>query len=207
MNVFICGLPKAGKTTVAQQLTKCDFSPQGLDWFYINPVDWLKNTFRVPASKEEKAHFNEAYHSYVLNRFKNNPNVIIDNLCDSVNCIKQLDGEYNWIIDGIFSPRDFCALFNYNEDIVVFLNRTDGEIDAYDYETIGISVMRDYCFWLSSANMLPKTRWLEFNFKVSAERSDSVKVLGSKNTVFIVKSIDSVTDLLVKQIQILSSSS
>jgi hypothetical protein len=151
---------------------------------------------------ENDNQFSEEYHSYLINRLKENPDIITNNICDSISSIKKLnDSKYNWIIDGIFNPRDFCRLFDYNTDVVVFLNRTDGEPDAKDYEAIGVSVMRDYCFWLSSANMLPKSRWLEYNFKIPGEKSDSMKVLGSKNTVYIFKSIENVIDHLADYIK------
>jgi len=198
MKIFIIGLPQSGKSTVSKQLV---LRSSG-EWFHISSAAWLKHTFRAQLPNENDSQFNEEYHSYVINRLKDNPNVIVDNTHDSISSIGKLyDSKYNWIIDGIFSPRDFCRLFDYNTDVVVFLNRTDGEMDAQDYESIGVSVMRDYCFWLSSANMLPKSRWLEYNFKIPGEKSDSMKVLGSKNTVYIFKSIENVIDHLVDYIK------
>lgn len=207
MNIFVVGLPKSGKTTVAQKLVQRSFNPHGPDWFYINATDWVRGTFRAPSVNEKPASFEEEYHGFLINRFQDNPDIISANLSSSISAIEKNGGRYNWVIDGIFSPRDFCKLFNYNKDIVVFLNRTDGDPESQDYEAIGVSVIRDYCFWLSSANLLEKTRWLEYNFKIPGEYSDSVKILGSKNTVLIVKSIDNVITNLVERVQILASSS
>ena len=198
MKVFIIGLPKSGKTTVSRQLV----SRSADEWFHISSVDWLRHTFRAQMPNETDNQFDEAYHAYVVNRLKDNPDIIINNVYDSISSIEKLnDSKYNWIIEGVFNPKDFCRLFDYNTDVVVFLNRIDGETDSQDYESIGVSVMRDYCFWLSSANMLPKSRWLEYNFRIPGEKSDSMKVLGSKNTVYIFKSIENVIDHLVDYIK------
>ena len=100
-------------------------------------------------------------------------------------------------LDGVNNPRDLARLFNYNEDVIVFLNRTDSEPEFKDYENVGLTVMRDYCYWLSSAGLLPKERWLEFNFKIPGDDSDVVKQLGSKNTLYIFKSINKVSKFLI----------
>ena len=203
MKIFIVGLPKSGRTTVAQQLVheliQERFNPRGLKCFYLGAMDWIKNTFRTQSYGETSEQFNEEYHNYLINRLQNNPDIVISNLLESICSLEnQAQGhKCNWVIDGIVSPRDFCRLFDYNQDVVVFLNRTDSELNAQDYESIGVSVMRDYCFWLASANLLSKPRWIEYNFKIPGEHSDSVKTLGSKNSVFIVKSIDKVIDHLV----------
>jgi hypothetical protein len=86
------------------------------------------------------------------------------------------------------------------EDFIVFLNRTNNEVDLKDYENIGVSVMRDYCFWLSSANNLDKNNWFEYNFNIPGEESDWVKSLGHKNSVFIVKSINKVISHLKERL-------
>ncbi len=198
MKIFIVGLPKSGKTTVSRQLVQCFSTAKGQEFFHISAVDWIRHTFREKLLNETDNQFEEEYHLYVTNRLKDNPDIITNNVYASISSIEKLNGlRYNWIIDGIFNPRDFCRLFDYNTDVVVFLNRTDGNSDVQDYESIGISVMRDYCFWLSSASMLPKSRWLEYNFKIPGEKSDSMKVLGSKNTVYIFKSIENVTQHLI----------
>jgi hypothetical protein len=73
--------------------------------------------------------------------------------------------------------------------MVVFLNRTDNAEEFKDSESIAVSVMRDYCFWMSAASLLPKDRWLEYNFKIPGDDSDFIKKLGSKNSVFLAKSL------------------
>ena len=69
------------------------------------------------------------------------------------------------------------------------MNRVDNESDFKDHENIGVSVIRDYCFWMSSAGLIKKTHWLEYNFRVNDDKSDFVKAMGARNSVFIVKSI------------------
>ena len=103
-----------------------------------------------------------------------------------------------FIIDGINSPHDIIKLFDYNNDYIIFLNRTDNEHEYKDHENIGISVIRDYCYWMAASNFLPKERWLEFNFKINGEESDFVKTLGSKNTVYLVKNFNKIIELIHK---------
>src|SRR5271155_5522130 len=91
-------------------------------------------------------------------------------------------------------------MFEYRQVVVIFLNRTDIEAEFKDHENIGISVMRDYCFWMASAGLLLKHRWLEFNFKIPGVEGDFVKELGSKNSVFIVRGIDRVLALIKEKL-------
>lgn len=183
MKIFIVGLPKSGRTTVAQALA------QELEYHYVDAATWLGLAFRPQNSGEHNQQYKEDYKVFMVDKLKESPNLVVDMIENSItNCWHP----ENFIIDGIQSPKDFVNLFDYNEDLVVFLNRTDNEFEYEDYENIGVSVMRDYCFWLSSASLLPKDKWLEFNFKIPGEDSDAMKTLGSKNTVHIVRSLNKV---------------
>lgn len=184
MKIFIVGLPKSGRTTVAKALA------EGLEYFnYVNSATWKMEKFRDQKPGEHNQQYKEDYKKFLVTILVSNPNIVSDNINNLIdNCHKP----ENFVIDGIHSPKDFANLFDYNEDLVVFLNRTDNEFEYEDYENIGISVMRDYCFWLSSVSLLPKDRWLEFNFKIPGEDSDAMKTLGSKNTVHIVRSLNKV---------------
>jgi hypothetical protein len=183
MNIFIVGMPESGRTTVAKALC------QSKDYRHIHATSWVKSTFRDQKVGEKPQQYHDEYHTWVTNRLKNHPDMIIHNIYDSIDAY---DSEVkNFVIDGIFSPRDFTQAFDYNKDIVIFLNRINNAAEYKDYENIGVSVIKDYCFWLSSADLLPKTRWLEYNFQIPGEESTFVKSLGSKNSVFIVKSINS----------------
>jgi hypothetical protein len=73
-----------------------------------------------------------------------------------------------------------------------------------DHENIGVSVIRDYCFWLSSASLINKSNWLEYNFRIPGEDSEFIKNLGSKNSVFIVKSIKKAISHLKEKLNDLS---
>ena len=107
------------------------------------------------------------------------------------------------IIDGITSPQHFVVSFDPKRDIVVFLNRIDTDPNLYisDHINIGVSVIRDYCFWLASAEMLTKDDWLEYNFKMQGEENDFVKELGSKNRVFIIRSFKKVIEHCIRCIE------
>lgn len=101
----------------------------------------------------------------------------------------------NNMLDGVASPADFTYCFNYEEDMVIFLNRIDNKYETKDWEAINISVIRDYCYWLSSAGKLNKDRWLEFNFRFGDNDYSRIKCLGSKNCVYVVKSIEKVLEI------------
>lgn len=187
MKVFIIGLPNSGRTTVAKALAQ-----KGAH--YIDASSWLEVTFRQPDKDEPEQKFQDEYFTYLSDRLKHQPNLFVDNV---IGCMKSChDDKGTFIIDGLHSPRDIVQLFNYNEDYMIFLNRTDNDSEYKDQESIGVSVIRDYCYWMSSANLLAKDHWLEFNYKIPGEESSFVKVLGSKNTVMIVKSINKAISIL-----------
>lgn len=182
MNIYICGLPNSGRTTVAKAIA------EKIGGQCIDVMEWLKSSFRDRKHQETQFQYEEAYHHFLSIRREINPNVVISNVRDLLTVYV---GSHA-VIDGIASPKDFTDLFDYRHDIVIFLNRTDNSVEYRDHENIGVSVMRDYCFWLSSAGLLRKERWLEYNFQIPGEPSEQVKTLGSKNSVFIIKSINQV---------------
>ena len=188
MKVFFIGMPKSGRTTVAKAL--CQENKR----HYIDTSSWVKCSFRDPNIDEHPQQYHDEYHQWFTNRLKINPYLCIDEVIDSTSAIK--DNNKTIIIDNIVGPKDFIHLFDYNNDIVIFMNRTDTDTEYKDYESIGVSVIRDYCYWLSSASLLSKDKWLEFNFKIPGEESDVVKKLGSKNTIMIVKSTNKVIEIL-----------
>src|SRR5574338_1201338 len=183
MKIFVVGMPQSGRTTVSKAL--CEANKVA----YVDATSWIKSTFRDPKAGEHPQQYNDDYNTWLVNRMKINPNLISDTVKESMQSYMAGDS-VDYVIDGIFSPRDLVQLFDYNKDMIVFLNRTNNTADHTDYENIGVSVMRDYCFWLSSANLLPKERWLEYNFAIPGDDSDWVKQLGQKNSVFLVKSIN-----------------
>lgn len=191
MKIFIVGLPKSGKTTVCQAISG------KYDYFYIGS-SWLQHSFRPQNSMESLEQYTEEYQKYCVSRLKDNPNLYIDNFNSIVNICQ----DKNFVIDGISSPRDFIHLFDYNKDMVVVLNRTDNESYFKDFENVSISVIKDYCYWLSSSGLLPKNRWLEYNFKIPGSPGEmAIKTLGEKNTVFIARSMGNVIAHLLDRLK------
>jgi adenylate kinase family enzyme len=181
MKIFIVGMPYSGRTTVAKALC------QDEGFQYIDASSWIKTTFRDQKEGEHIQQYLDEYHTYLTRRTQANPFFAIDNVWDSIEAYK--DKSNVFVIDGVLSPKDFVHLFDVNEDTVIFLNRTDNTEEFKDSESIAVSVMRDYCFWMSAAGLLPKDRWLEYNFKIPGDDSDFIKKLGSKNSVFLARSI------------------
>lgn len=195
MKIFIIGMPQSGRTTVAKAL--CEHP----DYRYIDASSWVRHTFREPHPNEPPQQYSDEYQEWFVNRLKLNPKIISENVYDAIDAYGQhAEDAYHFVIENLFSPKDFTSLFDYNKDVVVFLNRTNNTAEYKDYENIGVSVMRDYCFWLSSAELLPRDRWFEYNFAIPGEDLDFVKMLGHKNSVFIVRSPNRVISHLKEQL-------
>lgn len=192
MKIFIVGLPKSGRTTVSQAVVEAH------GYEYIDAMSWVRSTFRDRKESEHPHQYEDEYQSYLTKRMMVNPWFISDHVYEMMKVSGKEDAVF--VIDGIISPKDFTALFDYRQDIVVFLNRTDNEHEYRDHENIGTSVIRDYCFWMSAAGVLSKDRWLEYNFKIPGENSDFVKAMGAQNSVFIVKSISKVISHLTERL-------
>lgn len=183
MKVFIIGTPKSGRSTLAKSIC------QELNFKYIDASNWIKSTFRPQNEKELIQQYQDKYYQHLSDLMKSNPNICYKYVIDSIEAF----GENNsFVIDGIFSPQDLAKLFDFNQDVIVFMNRTDNDYEYKESDNIAVSVMRDLCFWLSSANLLAKSRWIEFNFKMSGGDINFIKELGSKNRVMIVRSFNKI---------------
>jgi hypothetical protein len=189
MKIFIIGLPKSGRTTAAYAVA-VHFQAH-----YIDAMSWIKAAFRGQHQGEHIQHYEDSYDHFLSIRRLANPSLTIDHVRA---LMKTHEQEKVFVIDGISSPKDFAELFEYKQDVVIFLNRTGSDVEFKDHENIGVSVMRDYCFWMASAGLLPKNRWLEYNFKIPGEEADFVKELGSKNSVFIIKSFNKVLSHMIE---------
>jgi hypothetical protein len=181
MKIFILGRPESGRSTVAEALC------QDRQYCYVDGSHWVKQTFRPKRDEEHIEQYHDAYHQYFVDRLMGDSNLCLRNIQDTI--LSNPSDRY--VIDGIVAPRDFVTLFDYNHDFVVFLNRNgEEEIQMKDYEKIGVSVMRDYCFWMSSAGLFTKERWHEYNFKMNGGDPTRFKTMGSKNSVFIVGTLE-----------------
>lgn len=190
MKIFIVGLPKSGRSTVAKALVEAH------GYRYIDAMSWVRSTFRESNPGEHPHQYEDDYQEYLTQRRLTDEGFVSDYITKEM-----WYGTEIFVIDGLTSPRDFVWLFDYKEDVVIFLNRTDNDHEYRDHENIGVSVIRDYCFWMSAAGLLSKKRWLEYNFKIPGEPADHVKVMGAQNSVFIVKSIVRVVSHLTEKIK------
>lgn len=184
MKIFIVGLPKSGRTTVSKAVAEA----RGFE--YIDAMSWVRSTFRKSKEDEHPQQYEDEYQQYLTKRMMVNPWFVSDHVQEMMKVSSK--DKATFIIDGIASPKDFTNLFDYRQDIVVFLNRTDHDPEYRDHESIGVSVIRDYCFWMSAAGVLSRDRWLEYNFKIPGEESDFIKMMGAQNSVFICRSLNKV---------------
>src|SRR5574339_984759 len=116
MKIFIVGMPYSGRTTVAKALC------QDERFQYIDASAWIKCTFRDQKEGEHIQQYQDEFHQYLTKRTQANPFFSIDNIYDSIDAYKDKGDVF--VIDGVSSPKDFVHLFDINQDIVVFLNRT-----------------------------------------------------------------------------------
>ena len=116
MNIFIIGLPKSCRTTIAQAISN------KLGFVYLSSSNWVKQIFRLPNTGEHELSYMEEYNKYFYNLLKTNPNLVIKSINDKIVNGMLCNNKDNFIIDGISSPRDFITLFDYNKDVVVILN-------------------------------------------------------------------------------------
>lgn len=193
MKIFVVGLPKSGRTTVSKAVAEAH------GWEYIDAMSWVRSTFREPKEGEHPHQYEDDYQQYLTKRMIVNPWFVSDHVYEMMKVNGNDDTTF--VIDGVASPKDFTSLFDYRQDIVIFLNRTDNEHEYRDHENIGVSVIRDYCTWMGSASLLNKERWLEYNFRIPGEDSDHVKVMGAHNSVYIVKSINKVISHLTGRVK------
>lgn len=192
MKILVIGLPQSGRSTVAKAIAE-QFPAR-----YIDAISWITSTFREQRAGEHLQQYQDDYHHFLSIRRMVNPWLITNHVHEM---LQTHSSDKIFVIDGIISPRDFSELFDYRQDVVVFLNRTDGEAEFRDHENIGVSVIRDYCFWMSSAGLLKRDYWLEYNFKIPGEESESVKEMGSKNRVLIVKSLNKALSHMMEQLK------
>lgn len=181
MKIFILGLSNSGRTTVAKHLADEDS-------LYISAMDWVKSTFRPKELGEDNLDFERSFNEYYSERIKVNPFLIAENIEEIIKSCPH----NRFIVDGVLNPQNFMKLFDYNQDVLIVLNRIDNTIDSTDQDNIALNVIRDYCYWLSSMNLLDKDRWIEYNFRINAKGDGTVKKMGTRNIVYIIKSIDNV---------------
>ncbi len=199
MNIFIIGLPGSGRTTLAKRVVSEGF-------IYIDASDWLKNSFRAKLPEEHEHQYQDALHAYITkNLYSAGEYTITQHVLGKQERMKKSEGlQSTFVIDGVFLPQDFSNLFNPKKDMVIFLNCTNNTTEYKDYQTVGVSVIRDCCFCLSAAGLLSGERWLEYNFCIPGTESDAVKKLSHKNTVFITKSLDKTISHVIEYISLLN---
>src|SRR5271169_4492238 len=116
MKIFVVGLPQSGRSTVAKAIA----DEHGYQ--YIDAMSWVRSTFREPKDTEHPHQYEDEYQQYLSKRMWVNPNLVIDHVQEMM---KMEEEDPVFIIDGITSPKDFTLLFDYREDVIIFLNRTD----------------------------------------------------------------------------------
>lgn len=182
MKIFVVGLSNSKKTEFCKSL----YNECNLNMNYIHMTDWVKSTFRTIKPNESDQDYELEFIKYLLIRLNINENLLLNNAID----ILKLNNKDISIIEGFFSPKDFIYLFDCKKDIVVFLNRIDNEKSFSPEESLSFGIIKDYCYWLSLNNLLPKDKWIEYNFKVPGEIIDSPRTLINKNTVCLAKSLE-----------------
>lgn len=207
--ILIIGLPLSCRTTLAKALA------HKFEWEYIDASLCLKEDCRPQLTKESAQQYADEYQQFISRRLTTDPRLVIKAVRRAGKCLSAIDA---LVVDGLSSPKDFAELFDYRTDTVIFLNRQDDDhSDAKDHENIGVSVIRDYCFWLSSIGLIDRGRWLEYNFRISdpdfrdpnkpplqkpKPQSDEqfVKEMGARNSIFIARSMNRVISHAIEKL-------
>jgi hypothetical protein len=193
MKLFVLGLPQSGRTALSNALVVD--SP---DRHYLNATDWLRSSFRASYLNEHPNHYEDEYQQYLTVKTLVSPLLVPDYLQGQI--AKQPDKTL-FVIDGLTSPKDFVSLFDFRKDAVLFVNRLDNEAPYRDHECIGVRVIKDYCYWMASAGLISKERWLEYNFRIPGEGAEYLKTMGAQNCVFITRSFDRTIEHAKQQIR------
>ena len=78
MKVFILGLAKSGRTTLAKSLADTSSIR------YISAVDWVMATFRDRKDNEDLQDYEKAELDYISGRLTINPELFVDNIKDII---------------------------------------------------------------------------------------------------------------------------
>lgn len=183
MKVFIIGFKNSGRTTIAKELASY------MNFSYVDAC--VTSMFRPILPNESQENYSQFIDEATANILKLDKNVVLT----------LLKNKNNIIVDGIQSPIDIINCFDYNQDYIVFCNRTDYEPEFLDKAKIGIALIKDYCYWLSSLNLISAERWIECNYKLPGPENVEVKKLNNKNSIYITKNMVNTIELLKKIIK------
>lgn len=130
-NIFIVGVTKSGKSTLASYLS------DKLGFPHVSASEWIRSQNPngtvhelTQASKEELA---------------KNPTVCVDFILTRYPTLLSQKG---FIIEGIRNPNDFIALYNQKTDIL-FRLRPGMVFGATSFEAKGLDVIDKYVYWSS----------------------------------------------------------
>lgn len=136
-NIFVIGPTECGKSTLCKEIEKIDDTH--VFYRHISIGNHFKQKF--PNNKKE------GYTDYLTQKCKEllakNPDYVINFYKEKGNCHGG-----GMIIDGLRNPRDFVHLFDFNQDLVIFVERDGFEIKN-EFEA-GIDVIKNYVEWLKN---------------------------------------------------------
>lgn len=132
MKIFVIGYSRTGKTPLAKMLADT------LGFEHISGSVWIKQALKESdfegMSKQEAIDYMT---SESMRYLKANPDTAANVL---VSQVAYFGGE-NTIVEGLRNPRDFRALYDSREDVVIYLER-EGFGPATDFERLGVEAIR-----------------------------------------------------------------
>ena len=153
MNIFVLGLTKTGKTTIAGRVAK------KLSYELVSGSTWVKSRYVPPPGVVVGSpDYLRDITNYSCSQLASNPNVCVDYI-HAHHCVE----EGFLVIEGLRNPRDFTLLFRPDEDLLILLNYPNNPIVPSDFERHGVRVIRDTVEWMTSTGILDPSRVLKIN--------------------------------------------
>lgn len=153
MNIFVLGMTKTGKTTVADRIA------QKMGYERVSGSTWVKNRYVVPPGMVVGSpEYLQGITAYSCEALASNPDACVDFIRANHNV-----SEGFLVIEGLRNPRDFTLLFRPNEDLLILLNYPDNPVVPSEFERHGVRAIRDIAEWMVTTGMLNPDRVLKIN--------------------------------------------
>lgn len=153
MSIFVLGMTKTGKTTLAYQL------PKYTGYARAGGSAWVKARYAPPPGVEMGSpEYLQGITAYSCEALRANPNACVD----YIRAHHDVDEGY-LIIEGLRNPRDFTLLFRPERDRVILLNYPENPIVPTDFERHGVRAIRDTLEWMVTTGMMDPARILKIN--------------------------------------------
>ena len=147
MNIFLIGSSGTGKTPIATKIA---------NYLGIKHVK-ASEYFRLGFSGEfdSRDYFNQKITEYSKHELSKNPRVNIEYLQDKINI--------PCVIESIRNPIEFTNLFDFKNDLVIYLNYSENKLLKTGFEK-GIQLIENVCLWSIENKIMKEEQFVKVNF-------------------------------------------